>query len=258
MQRLRNVFLATLIVLFAAASSLSVTRAVSVTAIIEADQLNVRRAPGLTYAVIGSLMRNDEVPAVGRDASAAWIEVGTQFGDGWISAKFVTLAGGTLADLPITDANVIPFATISVFPAVAVHSGPSTDFPTIGIFFLGSTVTILGHDAKVNWLQVKTTQGSGWIQAQYAVISGDFSILPDTTANVAPIAKNVNYRVRVHATANVNSPTIGVLTYLQFVNIVGTNAKGTLWQVQGSFGTGWVDATLVYAYGNLGGVPVTG
>jgi len=232
--------------------------AASLTATVAVDLLNVRRAPGLNYQVLGTLLRGAQITAVGRDSSATWIEAATPFGDGWLSTQFISLTNGTLADLPVTDQAIIPFATVSAFLGVLVHGGPSLDYPAIGVLFFGSTVTIIGHDDKSTWLEVQANNGTGWIESQYVNIVGNVSFAPNTASSAPATAKNVNYRLIVRSAPDANSAVIGVLSYNEYVRIVGVNARQTWWQVQGAFGTGWVSAQYVSAFGNLGALPVVG
>ncbi len=256
MQRLRNVILAVLLVVLVAAQTAPTHAQTSITATVSAISLNVRRAPSITSQVIGQIEKGTVVSAVGRDGSAAWIEAVTPLGDSWIAAKWVTLSGGDLSNLPVTDTGVLPFATVSAFPAVAVRAGPSLNYPTIGILLQGSNVSIIGHDAKSEWLQIQASNGIGWVQSQFLTIHGNPLLAGNTAPNAIPLVKNVNYRLLVRAAPDVNSAQIGELSYYQYARIVGTNANHSWWQIIGPFGTGWVSAKFVFAFGNLASVPV--
>ena len=75
-----------------------------------AERLNVRSGPGTTYPVIGSVATGTQMTASARDAAADWIQVeGTTFsgGTGWVSARYLTLAGSAL-DLSIASSTNSP------------------------------------------------------------------------------------------------------------------------------------------------------
>lgn len=259
MQRLFRVrsislLLAILFVITAVAAP-SAARA-SATGLVNTLELNLRRGPGFSAPVIGILTAGTQISLVGRDPSAQWLEANTPIGHGWVNAGFV-VTGGDLAALPITSGSVAPYAAVAVYPAVAVHNGPSLDFPTISILFLGENVDVIGHDTTYVWLQVRAVDGTvGWVLSQYLNIGGNVTLAPNNAANAQPIAKPVVYRLRVRQAPNTTSAVIGVLSEQQYVPIVGVNANYSWWEVTGPFGTGWVSAAFVRAVGNIFNVPV--
>ncbi len=241
---------------FVVATPFSV-RAISLTATVRVDTLNVRRAPGVNFPVLGTLLRNDQITLVGRNAGASWLQASTKFGLGWVNAQFVSVSGG-ISGLPITDSTISPFVTVAAFPAIVVRSGPAVEFPPLGLLLTGTVADIIGQDAKGDWLQVPFDSGSGWIQAQFVTITGTTLFTPDSSDNATPVARSVVYRLRVRSAADLTSNVVGVMVQNEYATIIGTNARHTFWKVQGAFGTGWVAAEFVLATGNLGAVPVVG
>ncbi len=75
--------------------------------VVTANQLRVRRGPGVQYRALGGLRRNDRVQVVGRDKTDNWLAIeyplNTETGIGWIGAAFVQL-NAPLDTLPILDA----------------------------------------------------------------------------------------------------------------------------------------------------------
>ena len=249
-----SLFLAILFVITAVAAPSS-ARA-STVGTVNVQDLHLRRGPGFSAPIIGVLTAGTQISLVGRDPSAQWLEVDTPIGHGWVSASFV-VTGGDLAALPITSGSVTPYAAVAVYPAVAVHSGPSLDFPIISILFLGENVDVIGHDTFYVWLEVRAVDGTvGWVLSQYLNIGGNVTLAPNNAANAQPVAKSVVYRLRVRQSPNTTSAVIGVLTEQQYAPIVGVNANYSWWEVTGSFGTGWVSAAFVQAVGNIFNVPI--
>ncbi len=261
MQRLRMSVLLVLIVLVSSAAPLtpliSAHAQSGLVATVRIDLLNVRRAPRTSYPIIGQLTRDEQVTLIGRNVGASWLEVSTRFGNGWVSAQFVSV-NGSIGLLPITEGLISAFAIVSAFPAISVRSGPSTDFPVLGILFIGSTIDVIGQDAKATWLQVPFGGSSGWIQSQYVTSTGNLSAVQNSADRAQPVARAVVYRLRVRAAPDLTSDVVGVMGEREYVNIIGVNRRGTFWKVQGAFGVGWVSAQYVQAIGNLGGVPVVG
>lgn len=228
----------------------------SLLGIVNVQDLNLRRAPSFSAPIIGILAAGTNITLIGRDPAAQWLEANTPAGHGWVDGAFIVTAGG-LSTLPITTGNVTPYAAVAVYPAVAVHSGPSLDFPIISILFLGEDVDVIGHDTFYVWLQIRAVDGTvGWVLSQYLNIGGNVTLAPDNAASVQPVAKPVAYRLKVHSGPSLTSSVIGVLSEEQYVPIVGTDAHYNWWKVQTPFGTGWVSAAFVVAVGNIYNVPI--
>lgn len=250
-----KIFLLILALLLTAfASPLKTHASPTVTATVRVDTLNVRKAPRATYPIIGQLVRDEEVTLIGRNGAATWLEASTRFGVGWINAQFI-LASDSIGVLPVTENDVSPFVTVVVFPGIVVRSGPSTQFPALGLLFTGSSADVIGADARGTWLQISAFNG-GWIQAQFVAVTGTMRAIPDSSGSATPVARSVVYRLRVRAAPDLTSDTVGVMAQNEYAYIIGTNARHNFWKVQGAFGTGWVSAQFVLATGNLEAVPV--
>jgi SH3-like domain-containing protein len=64
-----------------------------------ADQVNVRRGPGLDQAVIGQTGAGKPISVIGRSREGDWLAVSWEGGMGWVSASLIELSGSA-ADLP--------------------------------------------------------------------------------------------------------------------------------------------------------------
>ena len=64
-----------------------------------ADQVNVRRGPGLDQAVIGQAGAGQPVTVIGRSREGDWLAVSWEGGTGWVAARLIELSGSA-ADLP--------------------------------------------------------------------------------------------------------------------------------------------------------------
>jgi len=223
---------------------------------VNVQDLNLRRAPSFSAPILGTLPAGTNISLVGRDPAAQWLEADTPIGHGWVAAAFIVTAG-ELAALPVTSGDVLPYAAVAVYPAVAVHSGPSLDFPVITILFQGENVDVIGHDTFFTWLEIRAVDGTvGWVLSQYLSTGGNVGLAPDNAASVQPLAKPVAYRLKVHSGPSLTSSVIGVVTENQYLPIVGTDSHYDWWEVRGPFGTGWVSAAWVLAIGNIFNVPI--
>lgn len=72
------------------------------TAAVRAFGLNVRSGPATSANKIGLLRIGQVVTPLGRNSAGTWLKVQTNTGlTGWVSARWVTLAGATLMSLPV-------------------------------------------------------------------------------------------------------------------------------------------------------------
>lgn len=91
----------------------------------EADvSVNIRRAPGTEFGVVGSLEPEETASVIGRDQSGGWY----QLSRGWV-AEFVTERGGNCNGLPIT--YVPPTATPTPTFTPMPMTTPTSFAPTL-------------------------------------------------------------------------------------------------------------------------------
>ncbi|MFN8446768.1 MAG: SH3 domain-containing protein [Caldilineaceae bacterium] len=98
------------------------------TAVVVSVGLNIRSGPGLTYAIVGYLRQNQEVPILGQAENCRWLLISmTDAKQGWISGKpaYVSLNG----DCKALGASANPQAQSAAQPA-STNSQPATA-PTV-------------------------------------------------------------------------------------------------------------------------------
>jgi N-acetylmuramoyl-L-alanine amidase len=71
--------------------------------VVNANPLNVRGGPGLTFPIVSTLALGESVVLEGRDAGGLWLQVRLADGRlGWVSSAFMA-ANLTIANLPVTN-----------------------------------------------------------------------------------------------------------------------------------------------------------
>ena len=80
-----------------------------------ADQVNVRRGPGLDQAVIGQAGAGKPIIAIGRSREGDWLAVSWEGGTGWVAARLIELYGSA-ADLPALAAQTSGVTASAVLP----------------------------------------------------------------------------------------------------------------------------------------------
>lgn len=118
------------------------------TAVVTANQLNVRSEPSITSKKVGSLNMNQSVEVL--EISGEWYH--TSYG--WINKNFVKL---------VDDTNPNNIGTVKAM-ALNVRKGPGTGYDRVATVRLGEKVTILENQGE--WLRIK----SGWVNADYIQI----------------------------------------------------------------------------------------
>jgi SH3-like domain-containing protein len=152
------------------------------TAMINADQLNLRVGPGFTYKIARTLPRGEVVTPVGRSSDGDWIEVHLQDGSGgWVFASYL-LTSADLVGLPISQASGGPVSQ-PVAPAVpaaaAVPAAPASPFAVL--------VTIAANQAQTT---ISRFPASKPITATLATTGGSKSVVVasgQTDANGAAV-----------------------------------------------------------------------
>jgi uncharacterized protein YraI len=219
-------------------------------ATVKVERLYVRRIPRLTGSVLGILTRNVQVPLTGRTRIGDWLEAQTSFGVGWIDARYVR-TNITILALPVTEGSISPFATVVANVPVFVRSGPFPEYPVVTTVYTGAELDVIGLHSQNTYVQVSTVNGIGWIPVKTIKTFGLLRGLPVTDHMVLPLAKINGFRVHVRASPGADAPVVATVRLGQSYTIIARNISQTWFQIQGRFGTGWVQASLVVVVGYL-------
>lgn len=222
----------------------------AIIATIKADRLNVRRIPDTTGSVLGILTRDQQVRAVGRDKVSSWLEVVTPFGQGWISARYVS-TNDTILKLPVTESLIPPFATVTTSPSVLVRAGPQREYPTVANVSLGTELDVIGLHRDNTYVQVETDDGVGWVSLQVVAVTGNVNALRATDREAPAMAQINAYRVRVRTAPNTSAPVIARVRLGERYFIVDQDELGNWYLITGEFGQGWISAAHVLVIGYL-------
>lgn len=221
-------------------------------ATIKAERLNVRRAPRARGGTLGILTRDSVVPLIGRDRVGAWLEAVTPFGIGWISARWVS-TNANIANLPITDDSILPFATVITSAVVFVRRGPAVEYAIVDRLRLGDEVDVIGLHSRNTHVEIVTPRGrKGWVALEAVRVEGDLSELPFSDLTTTPLAKVNTFRLRVRQAPSNTAPVIGTARLGIAYDIVGVTPDGAWLEITGDFGRGWVARRFVIVIGNLG------
>ncbi len=220
----------------------------------------VRGGPGTGFWILGTLYYGTAVPILNSSPDGAWWYVSAPFGEGWM-AKSGATAYSTEA-VTVRDPGSI--GTI-LTGAVNVRYGAGINSASLGIIGQGQQVYVLAQNADGSWLQIRWEYGTGWVAAEHVSVAGALAVVDDGSGGYAgvPVTSDTPYAIVMSAYLNVrtgpgiNYAVLGAVAGGDQLPIVGRTADNTWYQVQASFGTGWVYAGYVVTRNEYGGSPVT-
>ncbi len=219
-----------------------------------ATNLRLRRAPRLTSSFRALLQKGEQVTAVGRDSTGAWLLVIAPEGIGWVDRTWL-LPTDKPYYLPVS-LVFPPFVSAISSEGVNVRQGPNDKYPIITTLPAGVEADVIAvHRSRPVWYKIALEDGTiGWVFQNSVFPPGNLRFTPNDDA--PPLAQIATYNLKVHDAPDRNAPVLGdVRLDNQFV-IIGRDDRGNWLQIKGKFGTGWVWAGYVIVIGPLDNVPI--
>ena len=200
--------------------------------------------------------------------------------EGWVGSQYL-LSNVPLSSLPLTDQVVAPPASaqpVVVLPssgavqpttttsptatvttgALNVRSGPGIGFDVVGVAYQDETLTLVGRNTDISWVQVRLASGVvGWV--------GNFYIYPHMPLNRLPITDlGAGEAVATVATGALNVRSgpgiaygvVAIAKQYQQVNLLGRNRAGSWVLVRASGVEGWVNAGYLDTTVPVGTLPL--
>lgn len=255
------------------------------TVVVNVSFLNVRGGPGVQYQVTGVVKGGSELRVLGRSSDGGWWKVENPFGSGsdaFVFADYVLYRGDATgvpnAGASSSAAPELPTAIV-LAQSLNVRSGPSINFPSLGVVPQSFVLSVTGRHAYTGFLQVVSPFGVGWVANGEVALAGDTSLIPNvddqgggglTTATTtgsgatglnvvttstgttfAPTGYSAGGTVRTDALPAYDRPEFGATQVGGYgrgdtVNIVGRTADAEWLAVNSpSFGYGWVRSSGV-------------
>lgn len=235
-----------------------------ITAIVNANVLNVRTAPDPNAQVIVQVKKGAAYPVSGRSADSQWVQLNMGGQLGWVMVQYVSL-NGPIAILPVVTGTVttVGGATVTPVPVVAqptgvrgmvlgnlrVRSGPGTRYPQIGLMPWGTNVDILGRDGGHSWYQVNFNGVIGWAYAPWIKLTqGTFDALPylDGTQPMYPPAPPTSGviaaaygNMRIRSGPGFQYPKIARAVWGTEVQVLARSSNLLWWKVRIGDIVGW-------------------
>lgn len=126
--------------------------------VVAADALHLRQGPGLSYPILTSLQRGDQLQTVQRDGD--WVQVKVSDQIGWVAAWLTKSA--TPSEATITK------SVISQVDRLNLRAEPSLSASVITQLTSGSEATYLKQ--QNDWVQIQFNNYTGWVSLAYVSI----------------------------------------------------------------------------------------
>jgi uncharacterized protein YgiM (DUF1202 family) len=141
--------------------------------------LNIRSGPGAQFTSITTVPGGTEIAVIGIAPDAVWYLVRGSFGQGWVNSEF-TIFRGVIDNVPIIRATVGTLSSPVAIVAgqVTLYVAPGTSFGIVGTIGGPSQADIVARTADLQWVQINTNLGFGWVQASQITITGDIGAAP--------------------------------------------------------------------------------
>lgn len=166
---------------------------------VHGEIVNVRQGPGLTYEVIETLSKGDELTVIATEGD--WLKVQDGRLEGWVASWLVKTS----------DNNSSEDYVISQVDQLNIRQHPSISAAVIGQLFTGNEASMLKEEG--DWVQIQYGSTTGWVAKMYVTIAAKTDKTPETTANEREQTQYFTITVdavNVRAEGNLNSERIGI------------------------------------------------
>ena len=151
-----------------------------------------------------------------------------------------------------------------------VRSGPGVGNAVVTVVPGGTILPVVMRARDLNWYEVESDAGNGYVNSNYTIKRGDFSGIPwagapdgltTATGDIAPgtahVVVNTSY-LNVREGPGVNYPVAAVVTGGTELPVMEISLDGHWYKVETAAGAGWLRHIYTATRGNYDNVPQTG
>lgn len=164
-------------------------------------RLNVRSAPSMNGAVVGSLVQNSTVTILGASDDGDWLNVQADgvASSGWVFADYVAInqadaanaaAAPVSAEVAPAEASGAQPSAVVVPTRINVRGGPGTGYSVVSSANSGVRLSIVGLSEDGKWyaVQVGGLAEPAWVFASLTTLNGTLDGVAKVAAPAAPAA----------------------------------------------------------------------
>jgi uncharacterized protein YraI len=224
------------------------------------ESLSLRTGPGTSagrIAVMPAGTTGTVVAGPETGSGYTWWQIQTgAYGTGWAVQDWLEETDGGTPPPPPAGKFEAGDA-VRVTENLNMRSGPSTGSGVITVLPAGTTGTVLEGPqtgSGYTWWRIQTSRGTGWVVEDWLVADGGTTPPPPPptgkfqNGDVVRVTETLNMR----SGASTGNGVIAVLPAGTTGTVVGgpqTGSGYTWWQIQTSYGTGWVVENWIVADG---------
>lgn len=136
---------------------------------VTANRLNVRSGPGTEHTVIGTVVLNEIVTAIGANSDGTWRQIRTSGGlTGWASAAYLVLVGDSPPPPPPPPPDDVTGNWYRAASKINVRDGAGTNFAVIGSLGKDEVVEALNANSDQSWIRFRRVDGwTAWAPGSF-------------------------------------------------------------------------------------------
>lgn len=180
----------------------SVTSLSNTKGTVKSGPLNVRKGPGTSYIVFGSLTKGKTFTITGKTKDIkgkVWYRLTYSGKTGYVSSTYVKVtktstassAGYTVTEVKNEE------GTVSSGP-LNVRKGPGTNYVILGSLSDGKTFTITGKakdKSGIWWYRLKYNGNTGFVSSSYVKVTKTSSLSSSSSSNTTGDSKTVTFKI---------------------------------------------------------------
>ncbi len=232
--------------------------------VVNTAYLNVRTGPGVGHSVLATVKGGTELLVTQIDGGGVWYQVATAAGSGWINSSFAVTRGsyvnvprqprpGLPTNLATGETDLAPGTPHLVINTafLNVRTGPGAGHNVLTVVKGGTKLIVTAIDGGGVWYQVETSAGSGWVNSTYAVGRGNLASLRRTAATSpregsdlsgpTPRAVVNTAYLNIRSGPGIGHGIIATVPGGTVLKVLGLSGGRGWYQVEGSFGQGWLN-----------------
>lgn len=169
-------------------------------AVITTDGLRVRKGPGTSYGVLGTIQKGTAYKV--KSTEGSWVKIQTPYGDGWVANEFVQFSG-TQKKSSSSSSQTGKITADSL----NVRNKPSLQSDIIGKLNSGETVAVLSQNGS--WTEISFSGITGWISSQFITFQSSQSESKPKQASSGKTGTVTATTLTVRNKASLNGKPIG-------------------------------------------------
>ncbi len=211
--------------------------------------LNIRTEPGLYGAIVATMPQGDLATVVAGPETHGgldWLKVDSNLGTGWVAAQYVAPSGRAWVSSSFAVGDGIRVAT----DRLNLRTDASDRSPVVAQLWEGTTGTVVGgprRSGSFTWLQVETSEGTGWVVERY-LSDGDAPVPGDAAFSAGDAVFVDTDALNLRRSAGLSEPVLAVLWNGESGTIVDgpiVRDNYTWYQIETDRGTGWTVETFL-------------